>query len=103
MLQSITPAKLAKNAEVDRPYTILHTSKHVLFCRLAFCSYFCDDKRTKNMGKAQRQKEIEEQKRATAEIDKFFGGWKDDKRTTEEILAQIREGRNPKVWFPSGK
>lgn len=55
------------------------------------------------MGKAQRQKEIEEQKRATAEIDKFFGGWKDDKRTTEEILAQIREGRNPKVWFPAGK
>lgn len=55
------------------------------------------------MGKAQRQKDIEERKRATVEIDKFFGGWKDDERTTEEILVQIREGRNPKVWLPTGK
>lgn len=27
------------------------------------------------------------------EIDRFFGGWSEDPRTTEEIIQQIRDGR----------
>ena len=33
------------------------------------------------------------QARVTSEIDRFFGGWSDDPRTTDEIMQQIREGR----------
>jgi len=28
-------------------------------------------------------------------MDEFFGGWSMDERTTEEIMLQIRSGRNP--------
>ena len=33
-------------------------------------------------------------KRVASEIDRFFGGWKDDPRTTEEIMQQIRGIKN---------
>lgn len=46
------------------------------------------------------ESESSRRKRVAAEIDKFFGGWKDDARTTEEIMAQIREGRT-KNTFPN--
>ena len=43
------------------------------------------------------------QARVASEIDRFFGGWSDDPRTTEEIMQQIREGRTentyPKLWL----
>jgi len=28
-------------------------------------------------------------------MDEFFGGWSMDERSTEEIMMQIRSGRNP--------
>ena len=31
--------------------------------------------------------------RVVAEIDRFFGGWSEDPRTTDEIMQQIREVR----------
>ncbi len=31
--------------------------------------------------------------RVAAEIDRFFGGWSEDPRTTDEIMQQIRVGR----------
>ena len=31
--------------------------------------------------------------RVVAEIDRFFGGWSEDSRTTDEIMQQICEGR----------
>ena len=37
--------------------------------------------------------EDEKKKRAAEEIDRFFGGWSCDTRSTEEIMAQIRCGR----------
>ena len=33
------------------------------------------------------------QARVASEIDRFFGGWSDDPRSTDEIMQQIREGR----------
>lgn len=32
------------------------------------------------------------QARVASEIDRFFGGWSDDPRSTDEIMQQIREG-----------
>lgn len=33
------------------------------------------------------------QARVASEIDRFFGGWSDDPRSTDEIMQQIHEGR----------
>ena len=38
------------------------------------------------------------QARVASEIDRFFGGWSDDPRTTEEIMQQIREGRTENTY-----
>ena len=38
--------------------------------------------------------------RVTKEMDLFFGGWANDERTTDEIMAQIRAGRT-KNTYPS--
>lgn len=38
-------------------------------------------------------------KRVASEIDRFFGGWSDDPRTTEEITEQIRAGRTANYTF----
>ena len=37
--------------------------------------------------------EIEQKKNAAEEIDRFFGGWNCDTRSTEEIMSQIRSAR----------
>ena len=37
--------------------------------------------------------EADRRKRVASEIDKFFGGWNCDGRSTDEIMKQIREGR----------
>ena len=39
------------------------------------------------------ESDVERQERTISEIDRFFGGWNEDPRTTEEIMQQIREGR----------
>ena len=36
--------------------------------------------------------------RVAKEMDKFFGGWADDERTTDEIMAQIRAGRTKNTY-----
>jgi hypothetical protein len=36
--------------------------------------------------------------RVASEIDKFFGGWSEDPRTTDEIMQQIREGRTKNTY-----
>lgn len=36
--------------------------------------------------------------RVASEIDKFFGGWSEDPRTTDEIMRQIREGRTKNTY-----
>ena len=33
-----------------------------------------------------------------SEIDRFFGGWIDDPRTTEEMMEQIRAGRTGNTY-----
>ena len=38
------------------------------------------------------------QARVASEIDRFFDGWSDDPRTTDEILQQIREGRTENLY-----
>ena len=37
--------------------------------------------------------EVDHKKSAAEEIDRFFGGWNCDTRSTEEIMSQIRSGR----------
>ena len=40
----------------------------------------------------------ERQERVASEIDRFFGGWSNDPRTTDEIIQQIREGRTENTY-----
>lgn len=42
--------------------------------------------------------EIERQERTASEIDRFFGGWNEDPRSTEEIIQQIRDGRTANTF-----
>ena len=44
------------------------------------------------------ESDVERQKRTASEIDRFFGGWNNDPRTTEEIMQQIREGRTANTF-----
>ena len=39
-------------------------------------------------------------KRVASEIDRFFGGWSDDPRTSKEIMSQIKAGRTENT-FPT--
>lgn len=36
--------------------------------------------------------------RVTSEIDRFFGGWSDDPRTTDEVMNHIRAGRTANTF-----
>jgi hypothetical protein len=42
--------------------------------------------------------EEERKKRAAEKIDRFFGGWSCDTRSTEEIMSQIRNGRTQNTY-----
>ena len=42
--------------------------------------------------------ETERMERTASEIDRFFGGWMNDPRSTEEIIQQIREGRTANTF-----
>lgn len=42
--------------------------------------------------------EAARQERVAAEIDRFFGGWSNDPRTTEEIMSDIRSGRTENTF-----
>ncbi len=44
--------------------------------------------------------ETEEERceRVATEMDQFFGGWENDERNTEEIMAQIRAGRTENTY-----
>ena len=46
--------------------------------------------------------ETARRERVASEIDRFFGGWSDDPRTTDEVMNHIRAGRTantfPKHW-----
>ena len=42
--------------------------------------------------------ETARRERVTKEMDQFFGGWADDERTTDEIMAQIRAGRTTNTY-----
>jgi hypothetical protein len=44
------------------------------------------------------ESDIERQERTASEIDRFFGGWSDDPRTTEEIMSDIRSGRTENTF-----
>lgn len=39
------------------------------------------------------ESDVERQERTASEINRFFGGWNEDPRSTEEIMQQIRDGR----------
>ena len=41
---------------------------------------------------------ISRQKHAAEEIDLFFGGWKDDDRSTDTIISQIRSSRTQNAY-----
>ena len=40
----------------------------------------------------------ERQERVASEIDRFFDGWSNDPRTTDEIIQQIRNGRTENTY-----
>ena len=44
------------------------------------------------------ESDVERQERTASEIDRFFGGWNEDPRTTEEIMQQIRDGRTANTF-----
>ena len=44
------------------------------------------------------ESDVERQVRTASEIDRFFGGWSEDPRSTEEIMQQIREGRTANTY-----
>jgi len=44
------------------------------------------------------ESEVERQERTASEIDRFFGGWSEDPRTTDEIMQQIRDGRTANTF-----
>lgn len=42
--------------------------------------------------------EADRRERVASEIDRFFGGWSEDPRTTEEIMEKIRAGRTENTF-----
>ncbi len=42
--------------------------------------------------------EEKRRERVAAEIDRFFGGWKDDPRSTEEMMQHIRSHRTTNTF-----
>ena len=42
--------------------------------------------------------ETARRERVASEIDRFFGGWSNDPRTTEEMMSQIRAGRTTNTY-----
>ena len=42
--------------------------------------------------------ETARRERVASEIDRFFGGWSSDPRTTEVIIEQIRTGRTANTY-----
>lgn len=45
-----------------------------------------------------KESEVDRRKRVSTEIDRFFGGWSDDPRSTDEITEQIRSGRSANTY-----
>jgi hypothetical protein len=44
------------------------------------------------------ESDVERQERTASEINRFFGGWNEDPRSTEEIMQQIRDGRTANTF-----
>ena len=42
--------------------------------------------------------ESDRRERVASEIDRFFGGWSNDPRSTNEIMEQIRTGRTANTY-----
>ena len=42
--------------------------------------------------------EADRRERVASEIDRFFGGWSEDPRTTEERMEKIRAGRTENTF-----
>ena len=42
--------------------------------------------------------EADRRERVTSEIDRFFGGWSEDPRTTEEMMSHIRASRTANTY-----
>lgn len=42
--------------------------------------------------------EADRRERVASEIDRFFGGWSDDPRTTDEVMNHIRAGRTANTF-----
>ncbi len=44
------------------------------------------------------ESETARRERVESEIDRFFGGWSDDPRTTDEVMNHIRAGRTANTF-----
>jgi len=44
------------------------------------------------------ESEADRRERVASEIDRFFGGWSDDPRTTDEMMNHIRAGRTANTF-----
>ncbi len=49
---------------------------------------------SRSVGETERAR----RKRTASEIDRFFGGWNDDPRSTDEIMSQIRSRRTTNTY-----
>lgn len=57
---------------------------------------------SRRLAESVTETETARRERVAKEMDQFFGGWAEDERTTDEIMAQIRAGRTTRRfgWSP---
>ena len=53
---------------------------------------------SRRLAESVTETETARRERVAKEMDQFFGGWADDERTTDEIMAQIRAGRTTNTY-----
>ena len=53
---------------------------------------------SRRLAESVTETETARRERVAKEMDQFFGGWADDGRTADEIMAQIRAGRTANTY-----
>ncbi len=54
---------------------------------------------SRRLSRSVSETEQARRKHTASEIDRFFGGWSDDPRSTDEIMSQIRSGRTTNTYL----
>lgn len=54
---------------------------------------------TKMLADSLEESEADRKKRVSSEIDRFFGGWSDDPRSSEERMTEIQKARTENTLY----